>query len=137
MKLVGNLVFLLLATAMANTRAAASEFAGNPEIHQPGYQSIEVAAEHHTAPFSGVVFYPARNDGKSVILGENAVFQGVAARQNASAARGRFPVVLLSHGLGGHTGTLAWLSAGLARRGVIVVAVNHPHSTTRDFDMQK
>ena len=43
---------------------------------------------------------------------------------------------MLSHGLGGHFRSLAWLAAGLAERGAIVIAVNHPNSTWGDFDLE-
>ncbi len=114
---------------------AAVSTASAMESYQSGYKTIQVEARHHVAPFSGTVFYPAIDDGNLIVVGENPVFKGAEARQDASPAQGQFPVILLSHGLGGHTGTLAWLSAGLAQRGVIVVSVNHPNSTTRDFNM--
>src|SRR5450631_26143 len=38
----------------------------------------------------------------------------------------RFPFVVVSHGTGGTAMDLAWLCAGLAARGYIVAAVNHP-----------
>ena len=43
--------------------------------------------------------------------------------------------MLLSHGLGANVRGLGWLAAGLAERGAVVVAVNHPGSTTGDVDM--
>ena len=52
-------------------------------------------------------------------------------------AEGRYPVVLLSHGLGGRIRTLAWLAAGLAERGAIVIGVDHPKSTSLDFDLRQ
>ena len=52
-------------------------------------------------------------------------------------AEGPFPVILASHGLGGNVGALGWLTAGLAEAGALVISVNHPNSTTRDFDLQE
>ena len=51
--------------------------------------------------------------------------------------RGPFPVILASHGLGGNIGALSWLTAGLAEAGALVISVNHPNSTTRDFNLQE
>ena len=48
---------------------------------------------------------------------------------------GRWPVVLISHGFGGHWRSISWLGAGLARQGAVVVGVNHPGSTFGDNDM--
>ena len=41
-------------------------------------------------------------------------------------AAGRFPLIALSHGTGGSAQIMAWLARGLASRGYIVAAVNHP-----------
>ncbi len=102
-----------------------------------GFRTLEFTAAHQQAPVRGGVWYPASTDGKLTRFAENAVFTGVPVRRDASIAVGRYPVVLLSHGLGGHIRSLAWLGAGLAERGAIVVAVNHPASTYTDFDLQR
>ena len=49
---------------------------------------------------------------------------------------GKHPLILLSHGWGGNFTRMGWLSAGLAAKGAIVVAVNHPNSTTGDIQYQ-
>lgn len=41
-------------------------------------------------------------------------------------AIGSFPLIALSHGTGGSAQIMAWLARGLASRGYIVAAVNHP-----------
>jgi predicted dienelactone hydrolase len=38
----------------------------------------------------------------------------------------KFPLILLSHGIGGSSAMMAWLGAALASRGYIAAAVNHP-----------
>lgn len=100
-----------------------------------GYEPIEVPAEHHGAPMEAAVWYPAGSRGEAVQFAENPVFVGVPVLEGADVAAGRFPLVLLSHGLGGNLRTLGWLAAGLAEKGAVVAAVNHPASTTTDFDM--
>jgi predicted dienelactone hydrolase len=62
------------------------------------------------------------------------VFQGVEGWVGAKVQDGIHPVVLFGHGIGGTDRAQAWLAAGLAARGDILVAVNHPHSTWGDFD---
>lgn len=49
-----------------------------------------------------------------------------SARGGAAPADGRFPVVLLSHSLGGLPGLYAGLGEDLASRGYVVAAVGHP-----------
>lgn len=47
-------------------------------------------------------------------------------KDGATLADGRFPLIALSHGTGGSADIMAWLGRGLASRGYIVAAVNHP-----------
>jgi predicted dienelactone hydrolase len=60
-----------------------------------------------------------------------AMFRGhpVAIDAPLSPARGRYPLLLLSHGTGGSADSLDWLGAALAEAGYVVVAVNHPGNT--------
>ena len=62
------------------------------------------------------------------IAGSPALFRaGQAARDAAPADTAQhLPVVVLSHGLGGTADQFGWLAPELARRGYLVVAVNHP-----------
>ncbi len=86
-----------------------------------------------TRPLSGLVWYPARPTGEATTVGDTAVFVGTRVFRDAQPAEGRFPLVLLSHGWGGHDLNLDWLAAGLAEQGMVVVAINHPGSTTGDI----
>lgn len=50
-----------------------------------------------------------------------------AARDAAPLATPeKFPLILLSHGIGGSSSMMAWLGAALASHGYIAAAVNHP-----------
>ena len=122
-----------LAAAVAMIALGASACAG--EV--PGVASISLDVPHHHSPVRGAIWYPAGTGGEPVQVGENGVFVGVPALAGAAVAEDRLPLVLLSHGLGGRMATIAWLPAGLARRGAIVVGVNHPGSTTWDVDMRR
>lgn len=98
----------------------------------PGYDRLDVEVAHRGGMISASVWYPASTSLYAVPIGENPVFQGTPAFVGAGIAAGRFPLVLLSHGSGGNMDGLGWLSAQLARAGVMVVAVNHPGSTSGD-----
>lgn len=100
-----------------------------------GMQAINIAAEHHNNDLQAVIWYPANQDGHGKIVADNGVFYGVEARENASIADGEYPIIILSHGMGGHYRTMAWLASELADQGAIVVALNHPNSTWHDFDL--
>jgi len=101
-----------------------------------GFRPIQVEAPHHGRPLTGGLWFPAEAVGRATVIAENAVFYGVEVIEGAPMAGGPAPLVLLSHGLGGHMRSMAWLAAGLAERGAVVVAVNHPNSTWGDFDME-
>ena len=104
--------------------------------HIAGLHEGTIPAPHHGRDMEIAVWYPAAADSPTGAFGGNAVFQPVIVAPEAAAVAGRYPVVLLSHGLGGHYRSLGWLAAALAERGAVVVAVNHPESTVFDFDMQ-
>lgn len=102
-----------------------------------GLKDYSFAAPHHASEVTAVMWYPSTAGGEVEISAENAVFYGVETRRNGTLTGATMPVVLMSHGLGGNFRSLAWLSAGLAARGAVVVNMDHPNSTTFDFDMLK
>ena len=102
-----------------------------------GFRSVTIPAEHHGREMSGALWYPSAGGGEAISFGENGVFFGTAVLDGARMAEGPFPVILASHGLGGNIGALGWLTAGLAEAGALVISVNHPNSTTWDFDLQE
>lgn len=97
-----------------------------------GIAILDIPAAHHGREMETAVFFPARG-GNEISLGENGVFHGVPVHEDAQPLTGRFPVILMSHGWGGNFKRMAWLSAALAEKGAIVVAVNHPNSTTGEL----
>jgi predicted dienelactone hydrolase len=101
-----------------------------------GLTQMPIVAKHRANPIDTAIWYPG-SGGTSISFGENPVFEGTAVNENASVEASKFPVILMSHGLGGNYRTLGWLSAGLAQHGAIVIAVNHPDSTTGDVDLRK
>ncbi|WP_376873399.1 alpha/beta hydrolase family protein [Albirhodobacter sp. R86504] len=102
-----------------------------------GYEPVTFPVAYQAAPVSGALWYPTTGGGSEVSIGENGVFHGTPVQEGGTIDEGPFPVVLLSHGLGGNIRTLSWLSAGLAARGAVVVSVDHPNSTTADFDLRQ
>lgn len=78
------------------------------------------------------IFYPTLDTAAATLQAANGVFAGFSAVQDARPAAGRFPLIVLSHGSGGNNASLAWLAVPLAARGAIVIAANHPGSTTGD-----
>lgn len=98
----------------------------------PGYDRFDLIAAHRARPIAASVLYPAANPTYRAPIGDNPVFQPTMVFMGPAIAEGRHPLVLLSHGSGGNSDGLGWLSAGLVAKGAIVLAVNHPGSTSGD-----
>lgn len=123
-------------SALLLTLVAASAAFADPAA----VRETEIPAPHHGRDLQIAVYYPTIHATGTRVFAENPVFEGITLAADGSAVLppkdGGYPVILMSHGLGGHYRSLAWLAAGLAEEGAIVVAVNHPNSTFGDFDMQ-
>ena len=100
---------------------------------ETGLATFSIPAAHHGHDMEMAVMFPSTG-GSARLLGENPVFHGTTVYENAEPLTGKHPVVLLSHGWGGNFARMSWLASGLVERGAIVVAVNHPNSTTGDLD---
>ena len=103
----------------------------------PGFARSPWTRPHRDALIEGAIWYPADAGVNRSYSARTRFLSGCMCGKMLRLAEGRHPVVLLSHGLGGRFRTLAWLAAGLADRGAIVVSVNHPKSTTLDFDLRQ
>jgi len=126
-------IIALLGTA--SLTAAALTNTSHTVTDAPGLITFNAPAPHHRQDLDGVIWYPSQSDGSGTSFGENGVFFGVDASRNATLTDGNYPVVVLSHGMGGHYRTMSWLASELADRGAIVVAMNHPNSSWGDFDI--
>ncbi len=92
-----------------------------------GVREIEVASAERKAALRAVVWYPASNNGRAVLIGENAVFRGTPGFQSAAIARGRFPLVLIAHGgFRAAPNVASWLAAALAADGFIAAVASPP-----------
>jgi predicted dienelactone hydrolase len=73
------------------------------------------------------IWYPAAPGTEEQTIWWDGIFPGRGAWQVALKPSARpFPLVLLSHGSGGDGPNLAWLAEGLASRGYVAAAVDHP-----------
>ena len=98
----------------------------------PGYDRMDVPARHRAQPIAASLWYPAGRATYRNVIGDSVLFEGAPAMVGAAVAEGRYPLILLSHGSGGAMDGLVWLSSRLAARGAIVLAVNHPGTTSGD-----
>jgi predicted dienelactone hydrolase len=102
----------------------------------PGLITEDVNAPHHGRDMNVAIWYPGTG-GNEQLFADNPIFQGGQVLLNATPSPGKHPVVLLSHGMGGSYLSLNWLASGLAAKGAIVVAVNHPNGWFKDRQIDK
>ncbi|WBU61593.1 alpha/beta hydrolase family protein [Paracoccus albus] len=98
----------------------------------PGYDRFDLNADHRARPVSASIWYPAANPTYRAPIGDGPIFEPTFAFVGAAIAEGKYPLILLSHGSGGNADSLGWLSSGLVGRGAIVLAVDHPGSSSGD-----
>lgn len=98
----------------------------------PGYDRFDLMADHRARPVVASIWYPAANPTYRAPVGDGPIFDPTFAFVGPAVAEGEHPLVLLSHGSGGNSDSLGWLTSGLVARGAIVLAVNHPGSTSGD-----
>jgi len=124
------------ASAFAQTTAAP---AAQQTISSPvaGFWTWSVPASASSRQLTGGLWYPASGDFATTRLFDSSIFEGVPVQPEAAIRPGHWPLVLISHGVGGHWRSLSWLGAGLAQQGAVVVGVNHPGSTFGDYDMRR
>lgn len=91
----------------------------------------------HRATIDVTIWYPARPGTRErpEVIGpaDRPFFRVASVASDAVPAKGRRPVILLSHGFGGSAQIMGWLGAGLARAGYIVVSVDHPGNSDGDI----
>ncbi len=98
----------------------------------PGYEHFDLASKHRARPIAASVWYPAAAPTYRGLVGDSAIFMGTSVYSGAKPAKGRYPLMLLSHGSGGNMNNISWLASALAQRGILVLAVNHPGSMSGD-----
>lgn len=104
--------------------------ADQPEL--AGYDRFDVQSAHRSERIAASLWYPMGSQTYRGLIGDNALFKGTYAYVGAGLAKGRHPLILLSHGSGGNMDALSWLSSGLALKGAMILAVNHPGSRSGD-----
>lgn len=100
--------------------------------YSPGYQTATLQVPHRDVFLNLFIWYPTDDDRPTKLMGQNALFYGHYVRPNAKPNSGTHPVVVFSHGSGGNALQVGWLAEGLAEKGYVVLAANHPGTTSRD-----
>lgn len=98
----------------------------------PGYDRFDLTADHRARPVAASIWYPSANRTYRAPVGDGPIFDPTFAFIGSAIAEGEHPLIVLSHGSGGNADSLEWLTSGLVANGAIVLAVNHPGSTSGD-----
>ena len=129
MKHVTSAMLLALGLGLFTTVTSMPATAGQDIA---GYDRFDVQAAHRARPLAASIWYPAGSHIYVAPVGKSAIWQSTNAYIGAAIEPGKHPLILLSHGSGGNMDGIGWLSSQLALRGAIVLAVNHPGTTTGD-----
>ncbi len=98
-----------------------------------GFQQITIGTGE-SRPLPVAIWYPTHQVGPLSIIGQNAAFLGTEVIKNATVDVKSAPVVLISHGYRGNWRNMNWLASRLAHQGYVVVAADHPGTTTFDHN---
>ena len=98
----------------------------------PGYLVTQIDASRRGGNLPLYMWYPVIDSVPVTLIGQNALFYGFHGRAGAEGDGKPHPVVVLSHGSGGNAERLGWIASALAAQGFIVVATNHPGTTSND-----
>ena len=67
------------------------------QVDLPGFDRLEVSAAHRPGLVAGSIWYPAGQVTYKTQVGRNAVFTGAPAYLAPEIAKGRHPLIVLSH----------------------------------------
>lgn len=95
--------------------------------YKVGVSTLKV--ESKMRPLTGHIWYPTLDKQEEKLIGGNPVWHGFKAISDASIAKGRFPLIIISHGSFGLSENQSWLATALAKKGYIVASPNHPGTT--------
>lgn len=98
-----------------------------------GVTTVSFLEQPLARPLTCEVWYPAPDTAVEVDQVYGGGFRGRAARDAPVREGGRYPMVVLSHGLRGSRFDLSWLAEGLATEGFVVVSVDHPGSDADSY----
>ncbi|MCG8595590.1 MAG: hypothetical protein MI785_14680 [Kiloniellales bacterium] len=120
-----NSLLLISAIALTLVRPAVAD----PKV---GFDRFDIQADHRAGLIEAAMWSPVGRATYSVPIGDSLVFEPVEAYVGAALPDRELPLIVVSHGSGSSIDGVAWLAAGLAERGALVVVMNHPGTTSGD-----
>lgn len=98
-----------------------------------GHRTAELEVAHRNVILPIHIWYPTAevSGPEPELLGQNALFYGHYVLPDAPLPDSG-PIAVLSHGSSGNAVQMGWLARHLATLGYMVIATNHPGTTSRD-----
>src|SRR4051812_48308152 len=113
--------------------------------HAVGVRTVDLSDTARSRYLPTEVWYPATSayagqDTSESTMDHYDLLPGFpplkqSAVRDAAAAQGHFPVVMFSHGFGGHRRQSTFLCTHLASHGYVVAAMDHTGNTVTDMAM--
>ena len=101
----------------------------------PGFRFIEVPADTDGPAFEGAMWYPCSEPSREIDLGKVTAISGIIVHgsKDCPVDGVKLPLVVVSHGRGGHFVGHHDTIETLADAGFVVAAINHPGDTYFDI----
>lgn len=108
-------------------------FTATAEGQPPGMMSLSLPGER---ALTAHALYPSTG-GSVEPFAANAVWQGTSVQVGGTPTDGAKPLVVLSHGVWGNRFNQVWLAERLVSEGYIVLALDHPGTSTWDRNREE
>lgn len=118
---------------------AASATAALAQPYQTAMRDLAIPEAGTGRPLAGFLWYPTNATEPVGTDFDSAVWESTPVIHDAPPAGGRFPLLVLSHGMFGNAYNQAWFAGAMAQRGYVVAAIDHPGTSTwlRDPDQRR
>ncbi len=118
-----KLLGLILITSCATSHVFAQQSVGFEQ---------SILYPESNRPLRSAIWYPTEEFMPREKIAENVAFKGTNVIRLSRPTAGKYPVAVLSHGYRGNWRNENWLATMLAQSGYVVLAVDHPGSTSFD-----
>ncbi len=100
--------------------------------YQIGQKSIKYVDQSRQRPLLTEIWYPTNQVAQKKGFKQNskALFKVLPTTKNASLAKGKLPLLLVSHGTGGNRFSLTWMIEKLVKQGYVVASLDHYGNNT-------
>ena len=101
-------------------------------VYKIGQKSITYIDKSRNRPLLSEIWYPTHDSftKKEGVKGRKEPFKTIKTIKDASISKGKFPLLLVSHGTGGNRFSMTWFIEKMVQEGYIVVSIDHYGNST-------